>query len=121
VAGQVDTGLAVAEEGLAAARETGERIMEAELYRLRAELLRMPGHEAQAREDLQRALKVARLQQAKPLELRAPSSLCRMWRDLGKHESAHQMLADVYGWFTEGFDTRDLQEAETLLGARAGT
>jgi predicted ATPase len=121
LAGQVDAGLAAAEEGLVAARDTGERIMEAELYRLKAELLRMQGREEQAETELHRALAVARAQQARWWELRSTSSLCRLWRDQGKHEQARQMLADVYAWFTEGFDTPDLQDARALLEELAGT
>lgn len=115
VGGQVEAGLAGAEEGLAAAGKTGERIMEAELYRLRAELLRVHGREDQAEADLHRALAIARAQQARWWELRATLSLCRLWRDQGKHEQARQMLADIYDWFTEGFGTPDLQDARASL------
>ena len=62
-----------------------------------------------------RALEVARKQQAKSWELRAAMSMARLWRDQGKRDEARELLAPVYGWFTEGFDTRDLKEAETLL------
>jgi predicted ATPase len=64
---------------------------------------------------------VARRQQAKSLELRAAMSMSRLWQRQGKHTEAHQLLAEVYGWFTEGFDTADLQEAKTLLAALSGT
>jgi predicted ATPase len=63
----------------------------------------------------ERALAVARKQQAKSWELRAAMSMARLWRDQGKREEAHELLAPVYGWFTEGFDTRDLKEAKALL------
>ena len=66
---------------------------------------------------LQRALDVARRQQAKSLELRAAMSLARLWQRQGKHTEAYELLAPVYNWFTEGFDTADLQEAKTLLDA----
>jgi predicted ATPase len=64
---------------------------------------------------LERALAIARQQQAKSWELRAAMSLARLWRDQGKSEQAHELLAPIYGWFTEGFDTRDLKEAKALL------
>jgi predicted ATPase len=121
LAGQVDAGLAAAKEGLTAASDTGERIMEAELHRLKAELLRMQGREDHAETELQRALTIARAQQARLWELRTTLSLARLWRDQGKHKQARQMLADVYGWFTEGFDTPDLQDARALLEELAST
>ncbi len=114
-AGQVDAGIHAVDDGLAAASETGERIMEAGLYQVRAELLRMQGDEAQAEADLCRALDVSRAQQSRWFELRATLSLSRLWRDQGKHEQARQMLADICGWFTEGFETPDLQDARALL------
>jgi predicted ATPase len=70
---------------------------------------------ATAEEYFERALKVARQQQAKSFELRASMSLARLWRDQGKVQQARELLAPVYGWFTEGFDTRDLKEATALL------
>ena len=62
-----------------------------------------------------KAIEIARHQQAKSLELRAAMSLSRLWQQQGKKEEAHEMLAEIYNWFTEGFDTKDLQEAKTLL------
>jgi len=62
-----------------------------------------------------KAIEVARRQSAKSLELRASTSLARLWQQQGKKKEAHQMLAEIYGWFTEGFDTKDLQEAKALL------
>jgi predicted ATPase len=70
---------------------------------------------AKAQRHFERALSVARQQQAKSWELRAAISLARLWRDQGKVQQARELLAPVYGWFTEGFDTRDLREAKTLL------
>ncbi len=70
---------------------------------------------AKAEAYFERALAVARQQQAKSWELRAATRLARLWRDQGKREQARELLAPVYGWFTEGFDTRDLKEAEKLL------
>jgi predicted ATPase len=64
-----------------------------------------------------KAIEIARRQQAKSLELRAVMSLSRLWQQQGKHHEAHKMLAEIYGWFTEGFDTKDLQEAKALLEA----
>lgn len=115
VAGQVDAGLEAVGEGLEAVRETGERVMEVELYRLRAELLRRQGRDIQAEGDLHQALAIARRQKARWGELRAALGLCRLWRDQDKQDEAHGMLAELYGWFTEGFDTLDLQEAGALL------
>jgi predicted ATPase len=94
-----------------------ERWWEAEISRLRGVLLlRQPGTPpAEAEAWLQRALDVARRQEAKSLELRAAMSFARLWQQQGKRQEAHDLLAPVYGWFTEGFDTADLQEAKTLL------
>jgi predicted ATPase len=72
-----------------------------------------------AEEYFERALAVARKQQAKSWELRAAMSVARLWRGQGKRQEAHDLLAPVYGWFTEGFDTRDLKEAKVLLGELA--
>jgi predicted ATPase len=115
--GQVEEGLATLAEALAAAQATGERWGEAELYRLRASLLlRQTGTpQAEVETWLQRALDVARRQEAKSLELRAAMSLSRLWHQEGKRQEAHDLLAVVYAWFTEGFDTADLQEAKALL------
>jgi predicted ATPase len=115
--GQVEAGLATLEEALAAAQATGERMVEAELYRLQGSLLlRQPGTpQAEVETCFQRALDVARRQEAKSLELRAAMSLSRLWHQEGKRQEAHDLLAGVYAWFTEGFDTADLQEAKALL------
>jgi predicted ATPase len=94
-----------------------ERFWEAEIYRLRGVLLlRQPGTpQAKAETWLQRALDVARRQEAKSLELRAAMSLSRLWQRQGQRGEARELLAPIYGWFTEGFDTADLQEAQALL------
>jgi predicted ATPase len=94
-----------------------ERWWEAEVCRLRGVLLlSQPGMpQAEAEAWLQRALDVARRQQAKSLELRATMSLARLWQQQGKRANARELLAPLYGWFTEGFDTADLQEAKRLL------
>ena len=77
----------------------------------------LQGDEAKAEASFCRAIQVARRQQARSWELRATVSLCRLWRQQGRVDEARQMLSEVYGWFTEGFDTPDLQEARTLLSA----
>src|SRR5207245_10566452 len=94
-----------------------ERCWEAEICRLRGVLLlRQPETpQAEAEACFQRALDVARRQEAKSLELRAAMSLGRLWQQQGKRAEAHELLAPVYGWFTEGFNTADLQEARALL------
>ena len=96
-----------------------ERWWEAEVHRLRGVILLRqtltPQEEAEA--CLQQALTVARRQQAKSLELRAAMSLARLWQQQGKRAEAQELLAPIYGWFTEGFETADLQEARALLAA----
>jgi predicted ATPase len=115
-AGQIDAGLAVLAEALAVMENTGERCWEAEQYRLRGELLLQAGADAwQAETCFRQALDIARRQQAKSLELRAAMSLARLWQRQGKRSDALELLAPIYGWFTEGFDTADLQEAKALL------
>ena len=113
--GQVEAGLATLDEALAA-QATGQRLVEAELYRLRGSLvLQMGRPQAEVETWLRRALDVARRQEAKSLELRAAMSLSRLRQQQGKRKEAHDLLAEVYAWFTEGFDTADLQEAKALL------
>jgi predicted ATPase len=116
--GQTAAGLSAIAEALAFVHTTGERIWEAELYRLQGELLSL-GQEEQERgrveECFRQALEVARYQQAKSLELRAAMSLARLWQRQGKRQEAYDLLAPLYGWFTEGFDTADLQETKALL------
>jgi predicted ATPase len=117
--GQGEEGLTVLAEALAAVDHTGERLYEAELYRLKGKLLlALPADDqAEAMTCFQHALTVARRQQAKSLELRAAVSLARLWQQQGKGTEAYDLLAPIYGWFTEGFDTADLQEASALLEA----
>jgi predicted ATPase len=119
--GQVDEGLHLLVEALAVVDATGERRDEAELHRLHGELLLQQAvPDAPAAEVcFQRALDVARHLEAKSLELHAAMSLARLWQQQGKRQEAHDLLAPVYGWFTEGFDTADLQEAKALLDALA--
>jgi predicted ATPase len=132
--GQAEEGLIVLAEALEMVNRTGECGYEAELYRLKSELtlqkfqvssskfqvqesprseVRSP--ESEAEECFLKAIEIARKQQAKSLELRAVMSLSRLWQKQGRKEEARQMLAEIYGWFTEGFDTKDLQEAKALL------
>jgi predicted ATPase len=118
-AGQAEEGLRLLAEALAHVDSTEERFYEAEVYWLKGELLLRQAipDEAQAETCLHQALDIARHQQAKSWELRAAVSLSRLWQRQGKRAEARRLLAEVYGWFTEGFDTADLQEARTLLDA----
>jgi predicted ATPase len=135
--GQAEAGLRVITEALAMVEKNGERWNEAELYRIKGELILQkfsvissqlsvtnPQHltpstqaevEQEAEECFQKAIEIAQKQQAKSLELRATVSLARLWQQQGKITEAHRMLSEVYNWFTEGFDTKDLQEAKALL------
>ncbi|HJY81019.1 MAG TPA: AAA family ATPase [Candidatus Binatia bacterium] len=126
-AGRVTEGLAAVEEALATTQRTGGRYYEAELYRLKGELslqsgvrsprsaVTSPQTEAEAEAGFHKAIEIARHQQAKSLELRAVMSLSRLWQRQGKKKPAQRMLTEIYNWFTEGFDTKDLQEAKALL------
>lgn len=116
-AGQPEEGLTVLAEALAIVDNTGERNWEAELHRRKGDLLLIQQGQkvGEAEECFRQALDIARRQQAKSLELRAAMSLSRLWQQQGKRDEARQMLAEIYGWFTEGFDTADLQEAKVLL------
>ena len=116
-AGRAEEGLHVVAEALAAAANTGEGFFEAERYRLKGELLLARSVEKQtvAESCFHQALDSARRQQAKWLELRTAVSLSRLWQQQGKRVEARALLAPIYGWFTEGFDTVDLQEAKALL------
>jgi len=117
--GQPEAGLTALSEALTLVEKTGERYYEAELHRLRGELLLQHAapEVSHAETCFQRALDIARRQEAKSLELRAAMSLSRLWQQQGKRTEAYELLAPVYGWFTEGFDTADLQEAKALLEA----
>jgi predicted ATPase len=138
-AGRAEEGLDVLAEALATAHKTGERFYEAELYRLKGQLtlqqfqvsgskfqVPSPGTrnqkletrnqaEAEAEAYFHKAIEIARRQNAKSLELRAVMSLSRLWQQQGKQHEARYTLSAIYNWFTEGFDTKDLQEAKTLL------
>jgi predicted ATPase len=102
---------------MTAAEATKETWYEAEVHRIAGEIaFKSPEPDvAKAEAHFERALTVARKQQAKSWELRASMSLARLWRDQGKVQQARELLAPIYGWFTEGFDTRDLKQAKVLL------
>jgi predicted ATPase/DNA-binding winged helix-turn-helix (wHTH) protein len=121
-AGQVDEGLCMLAEALARVDSAGERVYEAELYRLKGELLlqQAPSEASQAERCLEKALAIACRQQSKSLELRAAVSLSHLWRQQGKVSTARKLLTQVYSWFSEGLDTADLQEAKGLLAQLAG-
>ena len=137
-AGQAEEGLAALAEALTVVDKSGGRFYEAELYRLKGILVLQSGvrgpasenpnpqhltpstqAEAEAAACFQKAIAVAQRQQAKSLELRAVMSLSRLWQRQGKTDEARQLLSEIYGWFTEGFDTKDLQEARALLAELA--
>ncbi len=141
--GRAEEGLSLLAEALAQVHKTGERHWEAELYRLKGTLTLQsksslgqvqdksktrqnesevanpqaptPNPQAEAEACFHKAIEVARKQNAKSLELRAVMSLSRLWQKQDKKKQARQLLAEIYGWFTEGFDTKDLQEAKALL------
>jgi predicted ATPase len=115
--GQFDDAWRCIDEAMTAMETTKEKWSEAEVHRTAGEIaLKLPEPDAvRAEAYFERALTVARQQQAKSWELRAAMSLARLWRDQGKPQQARDLLAPVYGWFTEGFDTRDLKEAKALL------
>jgi predicted ATPase len=113
--GRYGEGLAALREAAALAEETGERYVEAEIHRLEGNLRLAENGSAEAEAYYLKALEVARAQEARSLELRAASDLARLRRQQGRHAEARDLLAHVYGWFTEGFDTADLKEAKTLL------
>jgi predicted ATPase len=116
--GQLDEAWRSIGEAVTAIETTKERWCEAEANRIAGEIaLKSPQRDTtKAEAYFERALAVARRQQAKSWELRAAMSMARLWRDQGKWEEGRELLAPVFGWFTEGFDTRDLKEAKALLG-----
>jgi len=115
--GQITEGLEALAEGLATVAKNRIRWWEAELYRLKGELLlrQAVAQPEEAEVCFQQALAVARREQAKSWELRAATSLSRLWQRQGKRDKACALLAPIYGWFTEGFETADLQQARALL------
>jgi predicted ATPase len=115
IAGQVEEGATLLDQALQFAERTGERSFAAELNRHKGRLLLQQGHTGAAEELYRKALGIAREQEAKLWELRAAASLARLWRDQGRRAAARDLLAPVYGWFTEGFATPDLKAAKALL------
>jgi predicted ATPase len=119
--GQVEESLSTLEEAMEVVGRTEERWYEAELYRLKGELLlqsRVQSLESRVKEAegcFQKAIEIACQQEAKSWELRAATSLARLWQQQGKKEAARQILGEIYGWFSEGFDTADLKEARVFL------
>jgi predicted ATPase len=113
--GQYREGLAVLREAAALVEDTGERYVEAEIRRLEGNLLLIENGPAQAEARYASALEVARSQEGRSFELRAAVSLARLWEEQGRQAEARDLLAPVYGWFAEGFDTADLKEAKVLL------
>jgi hypothetical protein len=121
IQGEPEEGLTVLTEALTHTDSTGARWYECECYRLKGELLLQlsSDNQADAESCFQQAITVAQNQQAKSFELRTATCLARLWQQQGKRQQAHDLLAPVYQWFTEGFDTADLQEAKALLDALA--
>ena len=119
--GQFDDARRCIDEAITAVETAKEKWFEAEVYRIAGEIaLKPPEPDAEKAEAyFERSLAVAREQQAKSWELCAAMSMARLWRNQGKRNQARELLAPVYGWFSEGFDTRDLKEAKGLLGMLA--
>src|SRR5262249_23252286 len=117
IMGQPEAGLTALVEALTLTDTTGERWYEPELHRLKGTLLLQQSvvHATEAETCFQQAMAIAQHQQAKSLELRAATSLARLWQQQGKRQEAYDLLAPVYHWFTEGFDTADLKDAKVLL------
>jgi predicted ATPase len=119
--GQTDEAAKVLAEALELVENTGQRYQEARLHRLKGELLLMrDGACDQAEQSFRTAIRIAQSQSAKSLELLAMTSLARLLRDTGRRDEARAMLAEIYGWFTEGFDTADLKDAKALLDQLSG-
>jgi predicted ATPase len=121
-AGQTEEGLRILGQARAAVRNAEGRFYDAELSRFKGELMLACSAEPHAEGEacFRQALDIARRQQAKSWELRAAMSLARLWQQQGRRAEAQDLLAPIYGWFTEGFDTADLQEAKALLEELAG-
>ena len=118
--GQFDDARRCIGEALTTIETTGERWFESDVNRVAGEIMLLSGNgDTKAQTYFERALAIARAQQAKSWELRAAMSMARLWRDQGKQNEARELLAPVYGWFTEGFDTPDLKNAKVLLDALA--
>jgi predicted ATPase len=113
--GQLDVGLKLLTEAAAVIEASNERCIEVHLHLLKGNLLIATGDKIEAEQSYLQALAVARQQGAKPWELRAATNLACLWRDQGKRDEARDLLAAVYGWFSEGFDTPVLKETKALL------
>jgi predicted ATPase len=115
--GQFDNAWGCIGEAITRVEATKETLFEAEVHRIAGEIALMSPEPdaAKAEASFERALAIAHAQQAKSWELRSAMSMARLWRDQGKRDAARELLAPVYGWFTEGFDTRDLRDAKALL------
>jgi predicted ATPase len=120
-AGQYPEALECLAQAGAVGEKSGERWWEARIHQARGQVLLCcgSGNREAAAESLQTAIHIARAQAARSVELRTSMSLARLWAEQGKRTEAHDLLAPVYGWFTEGFDTPDLKDARALLGALA--
>ena len=117
IAGQIEEAVSLLDDALQIVERTGERWFAAELNRHKGQLVLRQGHPQTAEELYRKALSIAEEQEAKLWELRAAVSLARLCRDQCRHAEGRDLLAPVYGWFTEGFDTPDLKEAKALLKA----
>ena len=113
--GRIDDGLDTLDRAEALISKTGSRWCEAEVHRLRGDLKLARAAKVEAEASYQKALEISRSQDAKLWEIRAATSLGRLWREQGKRQEARDVLAPVYGWFTEGFDMPDLVDAKALL------
>jgi adenylate cyclase len=120
--GNIEEALIVLDDALSVSGKTEERWYEAELNRLKGELLLKQNSSSgkEADQCFRVAIEIARKQKTKSLELRATTSLARLLASQDRHDEARTMLADIYGWFTEGFDTADLKDAKALLDELAG-
>jgi len=117
--GKHGAALAAVEEGLQTQETTGQRTWDAELHRLKGIALLGQNKREESQSAFEESLRIARRQQVRAYELRAATSLARLWGEDGKRREARDLLAPVYGWFTEGFDTPDLREAKALLDGLA--
>jgi len=118
--GRASEGIAAGNEGLALCRSSGVRMLESEIHRLKGELLLSAGNDEAAAQSFRDAIELARRQSAKSWELRATTSLARLLAKQDRRDEARAMLGEIYGWFTEGFDTADLKDAKALLDDLAG-
>ena len=120
-AGQASEGLALIARAEELVAKTGERVAESQIHLTKGDLLlaRDPSDQAAAEASFHEALEVARRQSARSWELRAATSLARLWQEQGRSQEARELLAPIYEWFTEGFDTRDLKDAKALLAELA--